>query len=119
MEWLLQLAWVVTRKVVDLFYSWGIVKKNQQIVAMQKMVPTCLVWCIYKEGNNRNIEGCEQMIEELKTSFFNIFYLWTAFMDFNGLTSRYFLVSFSASRWAAYTMCTWNLGSISSSLIKF
>jgi hypothetical protein len=39
-------------------------------VVTWKMVPLCLMWCIWRERNNRNFDNLERTLEELKSYFF-------------------------------------------------
>jgi hypothetical protein len=43
-----------------------------------KMLPSCLLWCQWRERNDPIFEECERMLEELKSSFFYSLYIWTA-----------------------------------------
>jgi hypothetical protein len=43
-----------------------------------KMVPSCFLWCLWSEMNDRSFEDRERSLEEIKSLFFNTLYLWTA-----------------------------------------
>jgi hypothetical protein len=43
-----------------------------------KMVPSCLLWCLWMERNDKNFEDHERTLDQKKSLFFNTLYLWTA-----------------------------------------
>ncbi|KAG7955905.1 hypothetical protein I3843_11G097600 [Carya illinoinensis] len=47
----LGIAWVMPKIVVNLLACWKGVQRNHQIVAVWKMVPLCLMCCIWNERN--------------------------------------------------------------------
>jgi hypothetical protein len=59
-------------RVVDLFTCWRGVFGKPQSVAVWKMVPSCLSWCIWRERNDRCFEDRESTVAELKSFFSNI-----------------------------------------------
>jgi hypothetical protein len=46
-------------------------------LAIWKMVPTCLFWCVWKERNSRCFEDLKRSLEDILASFFSTLYLWT------------------------------------------
>lgn len=48
-----------------------------QIAAIWKMVPICLLWCIWRERNDQNFEEKERSVDELRCLFFNTLMSWT------------------------------------------
>jgi hypothetical protein len=63
-----------------------------------KMVPSCLLWCLWKERNDRTFEDKERSFEELKSFFFHSLYFWTfAYLAPVVLSFNDFLVHFSSS----------------------
>jgi hypothetical protein len=71
------LAWVMPRRVKDLFACWRGQLGSPQSEAIWKMLPPCLMWCIWRERNDWNFEESERTVVELNT-FFNILYQWMA-----------------------------------------
>jgi hypothetical protein len=62
-----------------------------------KMVPSCLMWCLWREQNDRNFEDQERSIEELKSFFFHSLFSWTAaYLAPLVLSFNDFLVHFSS-----------------------
>jgi hypothetical protein len=71
------LSWFMPRQVVDLFACWWTTSNTQSAVDW-KMMPLGLLWCLWREMNDMCFEDRERILEELKSLFFNILYLWTA-----------------------------------------
>jgi nitrogen fixation-related uncharacterized protein len=44
-------------------------------LAIWKMVPTCLFWCVWKERNSRCFEDLKRSLEDILASFFSTLYL--------------------------------------------
>jgi len=65
----LGLSWVMRRRIIDLFACWW-TSGRPRSVAIWKMVPTCLLWCVWKERNNRCFEDLERSLEDF--FFFSI-----------------------------------------------
>jgi hypothetical protein len=62
----------------------------------RKMVLTCILWCVWKERNNKCLEDLERSLEDILASFFHTLYLWTvAFVSHLLLSFGDFLVRFS------------------------
>jgi hypothetical protein len=66
------LSWVMPLRVVDLFTCWWPSGCSRSAVVW-KMIPSCLMWCLWREQNDRNFEDKERMFEELITFFFLFF----------------------------------------------
>jgi nitrogen fixation-related uncharacterized protein len=43
--------------------------------AVWKMVPTCFLWCVWNERNNKCFEDLERSLEDILASFFHTLYL--------------------------------------------
>jgi hypothetical protein len=55
----LGLAWVMPRRVVDFFAFWrGL--GGPQCATVWKMFMSCLLWCFWRERNDRIFEDCER-----------------------------------------------------------
>jgi hypothetical protein len=72
-----KLFWVMPRRVVDLFVCWWTVD-NTWSVALWKMMLSCILWCLWRERNDRRFEDRERILEELKSLFFITLYFWIA-----------------------------------------
>jgi hypothetical protein len=71
------LAWVMPRGVVDLMHCWWSGGRPRSAVAW-KMVPHCIMWCIWSERNERFFEDSERSLEDLLHFFFSTLFTWTA-----------------------------------------
>jgi hypothetical protein len=91
------LSWVMPLRVVDLFACWWTGGRSQSAV-MWKMVPCCLLWCLWRERNDRHFEDKERTIEELISFFFHSLFSWTtAFLAPLVISFNDFLALFSSS----------------------
>jgi hypothetical protein len=63
------LSWIMPRRAIDLFACWW-TSKRPRSAAIWKMVSTCLLWCVWKERNNRYFEDLERSLEDVLASFF-------------------------------------------------
>jgi hypothetical protein len=43
-----------------------------------KMVPRCLLWCVWKEKNDRCFEERERTLVKILSLYYDTLYLWTA-----------------------------------------
>jgi hypothetical protein len=63
-----------------------------------KMVPSCLLWYLWRESNNRSFEDYKRTLEESKSLFFITLYLWTTVFVSPLMINYYdFLVLFAHS----------------------
>jgi len=70
------MSWVIPRRVVDLFSCWWKAGRSRS-AAVWKMVPICILWCVWKERNLRCFEDLENSMENIVASFLHLLYLWT------------------------------------------
>jgi hypothetical protein len=68
------LSWVMPLRVLDLFACWWTAGRLRSAV-IWKMVPTCILWCVWKERNDRCFEDMERSSEDILASFFHTLYL--------------------------------------------
>jgi hypothetical protein len=71
------LAWVMPRGVVNLLHCWWSEGRSSSVVAW-KMVPLCIMWCLWSERNGRFFEDSERSMEELLHLFFTTLFTWVA-----------------------------------------
>jgi hypothetical protein len=89
------MSWVMPRRVVDLFACWWKAGRSRS-AAVWKMVPICVLWCVWKERNFRCFEDLENSMENFVASFFYTLYLWMeAFLSPVCISFSDFLVRFS------------------------
>jgi hypothetical protein len=71
------LCWVMPRSVKDLFASWWSSGHSRSAVVW-KMVPLCIMWCIWRERNARCFEDSSRSSEEFLHLFLFTLFTWTA-----------------------------------------
>ena len=54
--------WVMPQKVIELFESWQGKFRRHRNIELWRIVPHCLLWCIWRERNVRSFEGCDQRL---------------------------------------------------------
>jgi hypothetical protein len=74
-----KLCWVMPKSVKELFASWW-TSGNSRSAVVWKMVPLCLMWCIWRERNARYFEDSSRNIEDLTVFPIYLFHLdcWLA-----------------------------------------
>ena len=70
------ICWVMPQTVVDLLDCWSCNFRCHRNIVIWRMVPHCLLWCIWRERNARSFEGRERSILELKSFFFFTLLEW-------------------------------------------
>jgi hypothetical protein len=70
------LCWVMPCSIKELLASWWTVGRTRSTVVW-KMVPHCILWCIWREQNNRCFEGLSRTREELLHFFLVTLFSWT------------------------------------------
>jgi hypothetical protein len=76
--------------VKDLFACWWS-GGNSQSAVVWKVVPLCIVWCLWRERIDKSFENLERTLEELKSSFFSLFSWTTAYLAPLIISFFYFL----------------------------
>ena len=70
------------------------------------IVPHCLMWCLWRERNNRCFENTERSIPDLKLSFFRTVLDWPFALQNQSFSSIFdFLDSCNFCIWPLYTSC--------------
>ena len=87
------LSWVIPRLIPDLLFGWWnwLGKHSSQI---WNLVPLCILWCIWVEGNQRTFEDLDSSSDQILTSFSGTLFDWSQAW---GLTSSDSLPSFLCS----------------------
>ena len=60
------ISWVMPRGVVDLISCWNGCKGRQEAGKIWKVIPHCIMWCLWCERNARSFNGEEVSIPALK-----------------------------------------------------
>ena len=68
--YLFGIHWVMPHKVIELFKSWQAMFGWHHNIHFWRLVPHCLIWCIWRERNARSFERCECSTLEVKSFFF-------------------------------------------------
>ena len=89
----MDMAWVMPETVLDVLACWNSIRGMRQIKAVWKLIPTCIMWCLWQERNERTFEDKERSVEELKLLFFKTLCTWAIAIDLNGKDLHEFLVS--------------------------
>jgi hypothetical protein len=91
------LCWVMPRSVKELLASWWTAGRTRSAVVW-KMVPHCILWCIWRERNNRCFKDSPKTREELLHFFLVTLYSWiTSWLAPRAISFVDFLSLFSLS----------------------
>ena len=63
--------------ITELFESWQGKFGQHHNVDVWRIVPHCLIWCIWRERNARGFESCERSMLEIKTFFLQALFDWS------------------------------------------
>jgi hypothetical protein len=101
------LAWVMTQGVVDLSHCWWSGGRPCNALVW-KMVPLCIMWCLWPERNGRFFEDSKRSLEDLLHFFFNTLFTWAAaWLALIVITFSDFLSSLTPlKRSLVYFLCT-------------
>ena len=64
-------------KVIELFESWQGKFGRHCNIYFWRLVPHCLMWCIWREKNARCFQGYERSFLEIKSFFFHTLFVWS------------------------------------------
>ena len=70
------ISWVMPKRVVELFDCWQWNMGCPQKLVVWRVIPHCIMWCLWEERNARTFEGCELNIVELKHQFYHYLFDW-------------------------------------------
>jgi hypothetical protein len=74
-------SWVMPRGVVDLLFCWNGSLGSCEAGKIWKMIPHCLMWCLWCERNSRTFNGEETSIPALKFRFLKTLFEWLKASD--------------------------------------
>ena len=69
-------SWVMPLSVIGLFACWQGRFGRHRNGVIWKVVPLCLMWCIWKERNSRRFEDTEHAMPDLKLLFIQTLLNW-------------------------------------------
>jgi hypothetical protein len=59
-------SWVMPCHVLDVWARWQGSFGDHRNLLVRKMVPHCVMWCLWGERNARHFEDCERSVLDLK-----------------------------------------------------
>jgi hypothetical protein len=68
--------WVMPGCVMDCLRSWRAQKGNHTVLQTWRMVPLCVMWCLWRERNARNFEDREIGLMELNKRVIQTLFSW-------------------------------------------
>ncbi|KAF5471044.1 hypothetical protein F2P56_011519 [Juglans regia] len=93
----LGIAWVMPRRVSDLFSCWRGIRGNRHIAAVWKMVPLCLMCCTWIERNGRCFENRERSPDNFRAFFYHTLLLWASSIVLYGRNFNDFYATFRSA----------------------
>ena len=76
------IQWVMPHTIFELFEAWQGKFARHRHIDVWRLVPHCLIWCIWCERNARSFEGCEHSLLEIKSFFLHTLFEWSGFFSF-------------------------------------
>jgi hypothetical protein len=67
---------VMPRSVLDLFHCWLGQLGRHDYALVWKMIPHCVIWCLWRERNARLFDDLERHLPKLKLFFFHTLLDW-------------------------------------------
>jgi hypothetical protein len=86
-NWLWAVDWVMPCKVIQLWAAWQIRSADLRNMAILRMVPHCVIWCLWRERNARLFEDCESSMVDIKLLFFQTLYAWVNSVGVSSINS--------------------------------
>ena len=74
---LFDIQWVMPHTVLKLFEAWQGKFVRHHHIDVWRLVPHCLIWCIWHERNARSFESCERSLLEIKSFFLHTLFEWS------------------------------------------
>ena len=85
------IQWVMLYTVLELFEVWQGKFARHHHIDVWKLVPHCLIWCIWCERNARSFEGCKRSLLEIKSFSYTLFEWSVVFSHFSCSSFSIFL----------------------------
>ena len=107
-------CWVYQdRNVVDLLTCWKGLLGNSEAGKVWKMIPHCIMWCLWRERNDRTFNGVEKSIPALKFYFLHTLLDWSKAYHLDFSSSLSDLVDLCSARlWCFYLLFLFHSGSL-------
>jgi hypothetical protein len=71
------MEWVMPQKVIDLFACWSQMGGRDLFRNIWRMVPLCVMWCIWRERNARFFEDKECSVDGVRKNMIAMLHVWT------------------------------------------
>ena len=84
--------WAMPKTLVELLACWQGNFGHHRNGVIWMAVPYCLMWCIWRERNNRRFEDSERTIVDLKLFFFKTLSDWMSIIGNHSISSVYVLM---------------------------
>ena len=85
------IQWVMPHTAFELFKAWQGNFVRHRHIDVWRLMPHCLIWCIWRERNARSFEGCEHSLLEIKSFFLHTLFEWSvAFSHFSCSSFSFF-----------------------------
>ena len=86
------IQWVMPHTVLELFEAWQWKFTRHHHIDIWRLVPHCLIWCIWRERNARSFEGSERSLLEIKSFFLHALFEWSVVFSHFCCSSFYFFL---------------------------
>ena len=82
-------SWVMPQSIVELLACWLGWFGGHRNGIICRIIPHCLMWCLWKERNNRCFEDIERSIPDLKFFFFRTLLDWLSILQNHSFSSLF------------------------------
>ena len=82
-------SWVMPQSVVGLLACWLGQFGRHRNGNIWRIIPHCLMWCLWKERNSRCFEDIERSIPDLKLFFFRTLLDWLSILQNQSFSSLF------------------------------
>ena len=79
------IEWVMPQRVLDLLACWNQMGGRDISRVIWRMVPLCVIWCIWRERNARTFEDKECLVDGVKKTMISTLHLWVMAYHHNEL----------------------------------
>ena len=91
---LFRVHWVMLCHVLDFWAGWQGHYGNHCNLVVWRMVPHCVMWCLWRERNGRHFEDCKGSVSALILLFFHTLYEWVFSLGIFSINSMTDLIDY-------------------------
>jgi hypothetical protein len=91
------ISWVMPRGVGDLLSCWHGPRSKSEAGKIWKMMPHCLMWCIWQERNDRTFNGVEKSIPALKFHLLHTLLSWAKATHLDSSCSLFDMIDYCSA----------------------